>query len=127
MKNTFVTRFFLGFIFLNCQLAFSQASAPADLELRAQQSVVNANGIHAFYAENVKIYLLNRTLFIQFNNGSDSTGEIKLFSISGEEILSKEVNEPNHRIDLSDLEKGLYLIRIQCDNDHTIIKKLVID
>lgn len=52
---------------------------------------------------------------------------IQLFSIEGTEIYNSTVNANQHRIELADLSKGVYLVRITSENGveerHKIIKR----
>jgi hypothetical protein len=91
-----------------------------------QNTLLSATGIAEIQASNIKAYIFNRTLFVQLNKGEVSTGELKLYSLRGMELYSKLLNEPNHKIDLSTFNQGIYVLKIQ--NGETIIsKKIIID
>ena len=85
-----------------------------------------AKGIAEIQALNIKAYIFNRTLFVQLNNGNITSGELKIYSLSGIEMYSKLLHEPNHKIDLSAFIQGIYVLKIQ--NGNSIIgKKIMVD
>lgn len=53
-----------------------------------------------------------------------SEGSIEIYNVLGENILSKNVSSITTQIDVSELKSGIYLARIQTENQ-TTIKKLV--
>jgi len=53
-----------------------------------------------------------------------STGNIVIFNVLGENVLSGDFSSRTMQIDLSKLKSGIYLVRIQTENQSTI-KKIV--
>ena len=53
-----------------------------------------------------------------------STGNIVIFNVLGENVLSGDLSSRTMQIDLSELKSGVYLVRIQTENQSTI-KKIV--
>jgi uncharacterized repeat protein (TIGR01451 family) len=62
------------------------------------------------------------------NNLSISNGlaieKIKVTSVLGQVIITKEINAKHHEIDLSSLEKGVYFVTIMCQDSEKTIKIL---
>ena len=72
---------------------------------------------------NTKFYpnpLNGNKLFIDTNQ----TLNIEIFNILGKRILSNEVNSNKNYLNLSDLNSGIYLVKIS-NNNQSIIKKLI--
>ena len=91
-----------------------------------QRTTLSNTGIAEIQGVNIKAYIFNKTLFVQLNNGYVSSGELKIYSLRGMEVYSKMLNEPNHKIDLSSLTQGIYVIKIQNGNTITS-KKILVD
>jgi len=51
-------------------------------------------------------------------------GSVEIFNVLGENVLSEILSSINTQIDVSELKSGIYLARIQTENQ-TTIKKLV--
>jgi len=60
---------------------------------------------------------------INFNNNSEK--EISIFSIQGRLLKTENTNSENHKIDCSNFESGIYIIKINSNNKQTI-KKIIL-
>jgi hypothetical protein len=60
-------------------------------------------------------------LFIKFS--SENPGELQLTNLNGQTILTKKLHSQLESLDVSNLTKGIYIIKI-INNNHTIIKKI---
>jgi len=54
----------------------------------------------------------------------ESSGSVKFYNVLGENVLSKIVSSTTTQIDVSELKSGIYLVRIQTENQSTI-KKII--
>jgi PKD repeat protein len=64
---------------------------------------------------------------IQLNNTISNPAEIEILDLLGKQIFKNKVLEGNkHKLDISLLNKGLYLVRINFDH-HSVIKRLSVN
>jgi hypothetical protein len=49
-------------------------------------------------------------------NFSERTGWVKIFNLSGEFVLQKHIQEDNSFINVENLENGVYIMQIICNN-----------
>jgi hypothetical protein len=89
------------------------------------QATQVTTGINELTAEEIKVYAFNKTLFIQLQEKATG-GELKIYSLNGVEVYGKSLNEQNHKIDLTALTQGVYVVKIQNGNALTT-KKIMID
>lgn len=54
----------------------------------------------------------------------EGSGSVKFYNILGENVLNKKLSSTTTQIDVSELKSGIYLVRIQTENESTI-KKIV--
>lgn len=73
----------------------------------------------------VKVYPNPVTGILNLSN-SENINSVKVFSILGQELLSKEVNAENVPIDLSNFTNGTYLIQVTSRNLNKTIKVIKI-
>jgi len=88
------------------------------------QGTASTTGINEITESCIKAYSFNKTLFIQLQD--QTTGELKIYSLNGTEVYNKSLSEQNHKIDLSALTQGVYVIKIQTGSTLTT-KKIIID
>lgn len=61
--------------------------------------------------------------YIKINTSINEAIEISIFDIHGRNLISKEISASNNQIDLSQLQKGIYFIRVNGNETHKIILK----
>jgi hypothetical protein len=63
---------------------------------------------------------------ISFNSKINGEARVRMFSMNGQEVMSRILSitdgENNHRLDLSGLAKGLYLVEISGDSGHSTVR-----
>lgn len=59
--------------------------------------------------------------------GNPEINNIEIFDISGQSLYFELVNRVNPNISLANLNKGLYFIKISCDKNTNVIKKITIN
>ena len=64
-------------------------------------------------------------LYVNFGGGLFEDFSVQVFNIYGELILEKEI-ENDYDIELQILEQGIYSIKMDIDNRHTLFKKVII-
>lgn len=81
--------------------------------------------VSEFKSENVKIYPNPAKEYITVESSGKQNIILTIFSISGKQLISKQINEAKSRINIGELPKGLCLIKIQ-QGKQVIIKKLIV-
>ncbi len=52
----------------------------------------------------------SNTLHVQFNIPSNTKTQIKILNVLGDELLSKQIHNGEHAIDVSELSNGIYFM-----------------
>jgi len=93
------------------------------------QSILNSdNGINTL-DENVTLYPnpVKDVLNIDFANKQYSTLEISIYDITGQNLINESVNRQNTiKINVTNLSKGIYFVKIQNEQAHLISTKKII-
>lgn len=76
-------------------------------------------------ASNWTIFPNPANTFITINNTSDRVVSIKVYGLTGQMILSKEIETSENRIDVSNLKNGVYLLDINGQQNSTISKLII--
>jgi hypothetical protein len=63
-------------------------------------------------------------LSIQFSDASDPIKNIQLFNSQGQVVYHQIANEPDHRIDMSQMASGIYLLEVILEDYKSICKKI---
>ena len=75
-----------------------------------------------------KAYVYNKTLYVQLTNQTLDTDELKIFTLTGSEVLSTTINNSVKEINLSQLTPGVYLLNIRMRNGSgTFSKKIMVN
>ena len=87
----------------------------------------NPNSINSLIADNFKIYPnpAKGKLTINLPNNVNEAN-ITILDITGKQYLNKKINSQNETIDLIDIPKGIYFVRIESENE-SIVKKLIVE
>lgn len=92
------------------------------LQLTIDSSILS---VSSYESINSGIYFYNKTKELKIINIEYL--KLSIFTISGKLVKTKNVNDkmPNHTINLSTLNKGVYIVKARCSNG-VITKKIVI-
>jgi hypothetical protein len=71
----------------------------------------------------ITVYPIPSLGYIKINSSINEPIEISIFDIHGRNLISKEISANNNQIDLSQLQKGIYFIRVNSNETHKIILK----
>ena len=83
-------------------------------------------GVDKNILKTFKIYPIPATDFITIESNDDVINYIQIFSLSGREILTKNIRQNYGKIKLQNLEKGIYLLKINTEKGN-FVKKITID
>ena len=73
--------------------------------------------------QSVSIYpnpVKSNTMFVKTNRDLD----VQIYDVLGKKVASKRISKTNNKIDVSNLNKGIYLIKLSSGTE-TVTKKLV--
>jgi hypothetical protein len=87
--------------------------------------VINEGSLSVSFAENTNILVYPNPAVDYLNIYSENMEKIKLFDISGREILQISVNGNEHTLNTANMESGVYIIVLEC-RDKLYSKKIVI-
>ena len=83
-------------------------------------------GLSSINANKILIYpnpAVNNVVISNINNAKS----IKLTNITGQVLIHKRVNNKSINLDVSKLNRGLYIIHIYFDNGYIVNKRIVIE
>jgi len=60
-------------------------------------------------------------IIIQFDNSFSNSATFQLYSITGENILSKSINSQNYELDITTLNNGIYFYKINNEENNTSV------
>ena len=122
---------YFGFFYNNEEIpiayAINNTSTTRTLTLTAQNGDV-ANyeeftlGLREHQLEEIKIFPNPTTDIITITSANDRIAKIEIFSITGQIIKSE--HNPNSKIDVSDIAKGIYFLKIYSD-EKVITKQFI--
>jgi len=82
-------------------------------------------GIQDLSVEKIKLYPNPATDILNIQSENESIQLVSIYSVDGKMIKEIVLNQRTHTIDISDLEKGYYLIRIKLKNSDVLQKFIV--
>jgi len=83
-------------------------------------------GIQYLSDENIKLYPNPASSFLNIESENELIKRITFYSIDGREVMSLKKNQKACSLNISDLEKGFYFIKIELENSN-ILKKIIVD
>ena len=83
-------------------------------------------GIEESSSGNIQIYPNPATSFLNIESENELVKRITFYSIDGREVKSLKRNQKACKLNISDLEKGFYFIKIELENSN-ILKKIIVD
>lgn len=95
----------------------TQTSDASDLESFAGNSTVSPKNANGIFSEKIKVYPNPVKDFLYIKNSPvNSRVSVEIYNILGRKMLSESFTSTSfsteQRIDLNDLQKGIYLIRV---------------
>ncbi|MDR1345891.1 MAG: S8 family peptidase [Bacteroidales bacterium] len=94
-------------------------------ERKLQYSNSNLKPQSTNAADNVFLFPNPTSGSIELSSGENEMTHIAIYDLVGRPIFSKEINSTHTKLDIANLEKGVYLIRIYLNNNHIINKKVI--
>lgn len=85
------------------------------------------SGIASISADNIKVYPnpANDYIYIKNTHKYIQIQQVQLFDLLGKQLLSQNVNESTHKLELSSLPKGIYMLKVSTHNTTIITMKIV--
>ncbi len=119
-------------VYIRWVMASNTSIIDTDVESDGKSKIDNivikgeaATGIIPSAINELSIYPNPSTGIINIHS-IENTMNIKIFDITGKEILNSDLNSSCFQFDLSDQAKGIYVIKIQTLNNKTYIRRLTI-
>ena len=138
-----------GFLQKNIEIDYEEELIPDSMEIffrypntneRAPKegNIVLIDDIHHGYAtqiktvdheENINVHITPNPardyLYLNRNQNLDSPPEVKLYNLQGQIVLSETMT--NEQLDISALQKGMYLLEIKGENQKRFYERVVIE
>ena len=89
-------------------------------------SIVGINSISNSNSLSVYPNPTNGIIHVMYNNITDNRTNVSLISLTGQVVLTKNSVSNNEMFDISNLEKGVYILKLDT-NSETIYQKVVIE
>lgn len=85
------------------------------------------SAIASISADNIKVYPnpANDYIYIKNTHKDFQTQQVQLFDLLGKQLLSQNVNESIHRLEISSLPKGIYILKVNTHNETILTMKIV--
>jgi hypothetical protein len=82
----------------------------ADKSILAGDGQINT-GLIKINSKNVKINTVGKKISIELVNQANASGTVKIFNITGQEVLSAKIDSQNHEFSLNSVS-GIYLVKV---------------
>lgn len=76
--------------------------------------------------DRISIYPNPASDYVRINLGEVSQGNVILYNISGSRVLQKQIDSNNMRLDLTSLNSGIYLLRIESEQNLSHATKILV-
>jgi hypothetical protein len=85
----------------------------SDILILIDYTIESELGVNSFDINNFN-YFIEKNTSLQLS-AENSFSNVKIYSILGQEVISKELNSNNERIDISSLNTGVYLAQVELE------------
>ncbi len=80
------------------------------------------------FSENaISVFVKDKTLNYRLNNTVSNVKEVSVYNVTGQRIISEEMNDEAGSIQLQQFAQGFYIARFTLENGHAFTKKFILN
>jgi hypothetical protein len=91
----------------------------------SSQSIVNGTGIHDAQSNTIEIFPNPAKNWISISGLPSQKVGVEIIDITGKTVITKELSVNSNKIDVSDLNQGIYILKYE-QNNMSKLKKFII-
>src|SRR5690554_3745969 len=101
--------------------------AKLGLEFLIEAAKPQTLGVDDYSQAAMSVFVKDKALNYNLNNTSSVVQEISIFNVTGQRIMSSEVNNENGSLELNQFANGFYIAHFVLENNHTLTKKFILN